>query len=228
MFTAEVDLAAPVVAWLQSRGATCIAHEVDMGAGIPDLVVGIGSPQRLRNRRRQTGPIPDAVQLALLDFCQTVRSEAEIRAWAPHGYAYLEKRALLPLRARGLLGTTQKGIRARKNPRDPFASITAVELKLSASERGFAQAFSYRLFADVSYFAIPARKVTASGMGRARELGVGLLAVHERGCDEAVEPSTTRLATPGRRRIASERVLEVSARTDGRVAGSPLRNLANA
>lgn len=225
MFAAEVELANPVVAWLHANGGSCIAHEVEVGAGVPDLVAGMGSSRNLRNRRRQADPITDTVQLALLNFCRTPRTEGELRAWAPHGFASLAKRALSPLLERALIETTAKGFRTRKHPRDPFVTLTAVELKLFATERGFAQAFSYRVFADAAYFAIPAGKVTLVAMNRARELGVGLLAVHSGGCQEIIEPSDVSLATPGRRRMASERVLAASQRTDGRRAGSPSPNM---
>lgn len=225
MFAAEVELASPVVAWLADNGGSCIGHEVEAGAGIPDLVAGMGPSNRLRNRRRQAAPVTDGVQLAVLEYCRTARTEAELRAWSPHGFSSLVKRALSPLLERALLEATPKGFRTRKRPRDPFVSLCAVELKLSASERGFSQAFSYRVFADVSYLATPSNKVTFGAMERARELGVGLLAVHPGGCDEVIEPSPASLATPGRRRVASERVLAASQRVDGRIAGSPGRNM---
>ncbi|WP_332762720.1 hypothetical protein [Pseudarthrobacter sp.] len=225
MFAAEVELASPVVAWLHENGSSCIAHEVEVGAGIPDLVAGMGPSRKLRNRRRQADPITDAVQLAVLEYCRTARTEADLRSWAPHGFASLAKRALSPLVERALLESTAKGFRALKHPLDPFVSLNAVELKLSASERGFAQAYSYRVFADASYFAVPAGKVTPVAMDRARELGIGLLAVHPSACEEVVEPSEVSLATAGRRRVASERVLAASQRTDGRIAGSRGRNL---
>lgn len=225
MFDTEVQLGAPVVAWLKAQGGSCVAHEVEVGAGIPDLVAGMGDRTALRNRRRQAAPITDPVQLSLLEYCRTARTDGELRSWAPNGFATLVRRVLTPLLELNLLSHTAQGYRTRTNPRDPFITITAVELKLVASERGFAQTYSYRLFADRSYFAVPARRVSVAAMTRARELGVGLLAVHPGRVDEIVEASRTSLVTAGRRRMASERVLAASRRTDGRVAGSPGRNV---
>ncbi|MFF2389376.1 hypothetical protein [Agromyces sp. NPDC058104] len=225
MFTSEAELAAPVAKWLHTYGGSCIAEEVEVGYGIPDIVAGVGAKQQLRNRRRQADPITDPVQLALLEFCRVTRTEDELREWAPGSYADLSRRAVRPLLASSMLTVTVTGYRARRQPRDPFDQLVAVELKLRPSERGFAQAHSYRLFAEVAYLAVPASRVTARTMGRARELGVGFLAVHQDSCDEVVEPAGRSLATPGRRRLASEQVLAASRRIDGRRAGSPARNM---
>lgn len=224
MFAAEVELGAPVIRWLRDNGGTCVAQEVAVGSGVADLVAGFGNTKDLRNRRRQAAALPDHVQLALVDFCQTSRTERELREWAPHGYSGLRTRALAPLLANGLLAETPRGVRSRRRPRDPFERIIAVELKLRGSERGFLQAFSYRVFADASYLAIPAERVNAKVMTRAREHGVGVLAVHPSHVDEVIEPDRTSLATAGRRRLASEKVLHGATLTD-RQAGAPSPSL---
>lgn len=224
MFAAETDLGAPVIRWLRDNGGTCVAQEVAAGSGVADLVAGFGTSKDLRNRRRQAAALPDHVQLALVDFCQTSRTERELRDWAPHGYSGLRTSALRPLLEQGLLTETPTGVRSRRRPRDPFERIIAVELKLRGSERGLLQAFSYRIFSDTSYLAIPAARVTAKVMSRARELGVGVLAVHDQHVDEVVEPDNTSLTTPGRRRLASEKVLHGATLTD-RQAGAPAVSL---
>jgi hypothetical protein len=224
MFVAEAELGPPVIRWLRDNGGSCVAQEVAAGSGVADLVAGFGSAKDLRNRRRQAAALPDHVQLALIDFCQTSRTERELRAWAPHGYSGLRTRAIQPLLKQGLLAVTPSGIRSRRRPRDPFERVIAVELKLRGSERGLLQAFSYRVFADAAFLAIPAVRVTPKVMARARELGVGLLAVHDQHVDEVVEPERTSLATPGRRRLASEKVLHGATLTD-RQAGAPAVSL---
>lgn len=225
MFTSEAELAAPVAKWLQTSGGSCIAEEVEVGYGIPDMVAGVGAPQQLKNRRRQADPITDPVQLALLEFCRVTRSEQELRDWAPGTFSELTRRAVQPLLKTSMLTVTVTGYRARRHPRDPFDRLVAVELKLRPSERGFAQANSYRLFAEDAFLAVPAGRVTPTALNRARVLGVGLLAVHPDSCDELVEPAPRSLATPGRRRLASEQVLAASRRLDGRRAGSPAGNM---
>jgi hypothetical protein len=225
MFIAETELARPVKSWLRSIGGTCIAEEVGVGYGVADLVAGLGNRQHLNNRRRQAGPLTDNLQLALLDFCRVSRTEIELREWAPNTYSDLMRRALRPLLDMGLIAANLTGFRTRRRPRDPFDQIVAVELKLRVSERGFSQAYAYRLFAESSYLAVPGSRIRASHVDRARDLGIGLLAVLEYGCDEVVEPDGRSLATPNRRRLATEQVLAASLRVGGPRAGSPARSL---
>lgn len=222
MFRYETEIARPVALWLKQQGAVCIGEEVEVGYGIPDMMAGIGSSQRLRNRRRQAGPVTNGVQLKLLEFCQVNRSIAELRAWAPQGYSALKQRVLKPLLEREMISQTSTGFRSRRVPRDPFDSLIAVELKLRATQQGFAQANSYRLFAESSYFAIPAARVGPKEMDQARTLGIGLLAVHENWCDEVVEPTGDRFVTAMQRRLSSELILDASRRSNGRPAGSPM------
>lgn len=222
-FANEAELAAPVEAWLEFVGSTCIGREVKVGFGIPDLVAGVGSRTSLRNRRRQARPVTHALQLAVLNYCRTSRSEVELRQWAPNGYAELNRRALTPLLHLGMLAVQNDKFRARVTPKDPFDRIIAVELKLADVTRGLAQAYSYRAFADVSYLALPARRVTLELMDRARVIGVGVLAVHADFAEEIVEPDTNSYATAGRRRMASEYTMAAHADSDFRVAGAPRR-----
>lgn len=225
MFETEAQLAAPVEEWLTSVGSSCIAREVEVGFGVPDLVAGVGDRQALRNRRRQAAPITETVQLSLLEFCRTARSEDELRRWAPHGYSSLLRRAITPLVERGLLSVRGGSARARSHPKDPFEHLIAVELKLSDVRRGLAQAYAYRAFAEVSYLALPAQRLSQESMQRARHIGVGLLAIHAGTVEEAVEPPGRSLATPGRRRMASEQTLEASLHSSTRQAGSPRSNM---
>ncbi|WP_218682016.1 hypothetical protein [Microbacterium sp. BF1] len=225
MFTAETELGRPVASWLRSTGGVCIAEEVAVGYGVPDMVAGVGERRQLSNRRRQVGPVTDTLQLALLEYCRTSRTEDELREWAPGAYSDLLRRALRPLLEQELLTATLTGYRARRQPRDPFERLVAVELKLRVSERGFAQAYAYRLFAESSYLAVPAARIRPVHMERARHLGIGLLAVFDDRCEEVVEPEERSLVTPNRRRLASEQVLAASLRVDGPRAGAPARSL---
>jgi len=222
-FSTETELAAPVEAWLAFMGSTCVGREVEVGFGIPDLVGGVGSRTALRNRRRQARPVTQALQLAVLDFCQTSRSEAELREWAPNGFSELNRRALKPLLGFGMLSTQNNKLRARVAPKDPFERIIAVELKLADATRGLAQAYAYRAFADVSYLALPAHRISAELMDRARAIGVGLLAVHRELVEEIVEPDGDSYATAGRRRMASEYTMAAHADAASRTAGAPRR-----
>jgi len=227
MFSAEVELAKPVEQWLRRQGSSCVAHEVVSDYGIPDLVAGVGAPELLKRRRRQSLPITDPSQLAFIEFCQIRRTEQEVRDWAPRRYASFASRTLEPLLNLGILHENSTGVRSRKNILDPFDSLIAVELKLTASKRGFAQALSYRLFAEKSYFAVPATKISKLSEQRARELGLGLLGVTEFGCEVVVPPSEESIATKTRRRVTSERLIEASRDRTGRRAGSPLRSAEN-
>ncbi|WP_448812090.1 hypothetical protein [Agromyces bauzanensis] len=222
-FATETELAPPVEAWLEGIGSSCIGREVEVGFGVPDLVAGVGSRTSLRNRRRQARPVTQSLHLAVLDFCRTPRSETELREWAPNGYSELNRRALKPLLGRGMLVFRNEKLRARVAPKDPFERIIAVELKLADAKRGLAQAHAYRAFADVSYLALPARRITPELMERARAIGVGLLAVHTGLVEEIVEPDADSYATAGRRRMASEHTMAAHADAALRSAGAPRR-----
>lgn len=216
-------MAHPVVRWLRDRGGSCVAHEVRASVGVADLVAGVGPVRRLQNRRRQAPPVTVSLQLQLLEFCATTRTEDELRHWAPRGMSDLRRSAIQPLVAAQMLVERSPGRwRARRRPADPFDVLIAVELKLSDVTRGIGQAFSYRAFAEASYLALPAPRVGASAMETARRHGVGLLAVFPNRVDEVVEPEAGHTAFAWRRRIAAERVLEAS--TDSsRLAGSAPR-----
>jgi hypothetical protein len=222
-FATETQLAPPVEAWLVGIGSTCIGREVEVGFGVPDLVAGVGSWASLRNRRRQARPVTQSLHLAVLDFCRTPRSEADLREWAPNGYSELSRRALKPLLSGGMLVFRNEVFRARVAPKDPFERIVAVELKLTDGKRGLAQAHAYRAFADLSYLALPAHRITPGLMESARTIGVGLLAVHTGLVEEAVEPDTDSYATAGRRRMASEHTMAAHADGAQRSAGAPRR-----
>lgn len=223
-FTAETELAAPVEAWLASVGSTCIGREVEVGFGIPDLVAGVGTVRALRNRRRQAQPLTRPVELDLLEYCYTSRSADELRKWAPHGYSELKRRTLVPLIKAGKITESQGKFRARVRPKDPFDRLIAVELKLGDIKRGISQAYAYRAFADVSYLAVPAHRLSPEIMQRCRSVGIGLLAVHKRLVEEIVRPDAESYATPGRRRMASEHTMAANNDSAGRIAGAPRRS----
>lgn len=222
-FAAESDLAPHVEAWLQSIGSSCVGREVEVGFGIPDLVGGVGSRTSLRNRRRQSRPILHPLHLAVLEFCRLGRSEADLREWYGSNFSDLSRRVLRPLREHDLLTLQNGKFRSRVAPKDPFDRLVAVELKLSDVTRGLAQAHAYRAFAESSYLALPAHRISAQVMDRARAIGVGLLAVHLGLVEEVVEPDVRSHATPKRRRMASEQTLAASAESKHRVAGAPRR-----
>ncbi len=222
-FTAETDMAPLVERWLETIGSVCIGREVEVGFGIPDLVAGVGDRAALRNRRRQAQPVTQSLQLALLDFCRVSRSESDLREWAPSGFSELKRQALQPLMKRELVLVRNGKFRARVAPRDPFDTLVAVELKLADATRGLAQAHAYRVFADISYLALPARRVSSSVMDRARSIGVGILAVHPGLVEEVVCPDPASFATAGRRRMASEYTLAAHADGASRLAGAPKR-----
>lgn len=220
-FATESDLAPHVEAWLQSIGSSCVGREVEVGFGIPDLVGGVGTRTSLRNRRRQSRPVLQPLQLAVLEFCRRARSEIEVREWYGGNYSELARRALRPLLEHEMLVLRNGKFRARVTPKDPFERLVAVELKLSDVTRGLAQAHSYRAFAESSYLALPAHRISPAVMDRARSVGVGLLAVHLDLVEEVVEPDQSSHATAKRRRMASEHTLAASGPGEHRVAGAP-------
>lgn len=227
-FVAESDLAPHVEAWLQSIGSSCIGREVAVGFGIPDLVAGVGKRTSLRNRRRQARPILQPLQLEVLEYCRKGRTELELREWFDRSYADLNRRALRPLLEHQMLILRSGKFRARVSPKDPFERLVAVELKLSDVTRGLAQAYAYRAFAESSYLALPAHRISPDVTERARVIGVGLLAVHIGLVEVIVEPDGSSHATAKRRRMASERTLAASAQGEHRVAGSPRRRQVSA
>ncbi|MEX8058479.1 hypothetical protein [Microbacterium sp. 16-032] len=224
-FAAESDLAPHVEAWLQSIGSSCVGREVEVGFGIPDLVGGVGSRSSLRNRRRQSRPILQPLQLAVLEYCRTARTEDELRKWYGGSNSELSRRGLRPLLDNDLLTLRNGKFRSRVAPKDPFERLVAVELKLSDVTRGLAQAHAYRAFAEAAYLALPAHRVSPAVMERARTIGVGLLAVHLGLVEEVVEPDIRSHATSKRRRMASEHTLAAAEDRDNRQAGAPAANM---
>lgn len=225
MFVREVDMAAPVARWLQLVGGSCVGHEVTVGYGVADLVAGLGDGARLRNRRRQAGPVAKFIQLAVLEFCTSCRTLDDLREWAPRGLSSLRREALDPLLDQGLLVLAGSRYRTRVRPKDPFDELIAVELKLRDARRGIAQANAYRTFADRSYLALPRERIRSDTLDAARQAGVGLLAVGPSEVEVFVAAPDQSTSTPARRRIASERVLEASM-DSARLGGSQSPSLA--
>jgi hypothetical protein len=216
----EADLSDPVERWLLRNGYRRIGHEVDAGVGVPDLVAGVATSAELRRRTRQTGPIVDPLQLVLLDFCATPRTEADLRSWAPNGYSALVHKAIIPLTQSGLLVERKNGIQASKQIHDPFSKLVAIELKLNDTTRGLRQAHSYRAFADAAYLAMPARRFNSAVVTTAKGIGVGLLGIDDRDVFELLKPDERSQATPLRRRVASERTLAAHGNKNQPRAGS--------
>lgn len=242
-FTAEAELGSPVRAWLSGATAGlsgCVLHdvaivadEIDAGAGIADIVAGHTTTRQLPLRRAITDP----TTLRLLEFTKTPTPESQLRAWAPHGWRGLRQRTVAPAIAAALL-TVDETEAPRTNfdepvytaaldVDDPFESLTAVELKLRDWRRAIAQAGRYRLWAERSYVAMPAQRLTEATITEALRNGVGLLAVHgspgEASVTLVLEAPTAAPLQPQRRRWASEQVFSSAREPSTRRAGTPIR-----
>jgi len=223
-FTAESQLAEPVRAWLRDQpGVLAVGDEIDAGSGIADLVAGCSDELALPTRAAFSG----STATRLLELTQETMSEADLRSWAPHGWRSLNQRFVLPLVGDGLLTVAtdddETTYTAAVIATDPFTSLVAVELKLRDWRRGVAQAGRYRLFAERSYVALPAGRMSDSLVAEARRNQVGVLAVtiHE---VTVVEPAPVAgPLQPLRRRWASEQLLASLRCPSQRVAGSPIR-----
>jgi hypothetical protein len=229
-FTVEAELAAPVRAWLNTlSGVVAVGDEVDGGAGIADLVAGTAATPLMPTR----APFPTPMATRLLERLQCPATREELADWAPHGWRALHDRTLEPLLALGLvealpgndpLPQAGQAYRARVSAADPFSSLIAVELKLKDWRRAIAQAGRYRLFAERSYVALPAERVTDQVVTLARRNRVGVLAVPARGRVRLVEDAEAGVPLqPTRRRWASEQVLAAVTSPSPRPAGSPIR-----
>lgn len=220
VFQLETDLASFVEQWLRSQGASCVAHEVEAGFGVPDLMGGIGSAAALRARRRLAAPIPDSLQLRLLQFCQRPRSVDELRRWAPTGFSTLRKRALEPLVEALLLRLEDAAVSAVVDLTVPFETTVAVELKLRPSKRGLRQAHGYRAVAEQVFLAVPAQTATTTLQVQAQENGLGLLSVAHNGVAVMTAPAPPLGVAQRQRMLVSERILAAAA-DHGRVGGTP-------
>lgn len=220
----EADLGEPIRAWLQRESFFRVAEEVDSEKGIADFVVGVARPAVVARRLSECRPVPDALQLALLDRLSSPVSECELRAWAPWGWQGLKGRALGPLLDVGLIAMTADGrYVATAVPEAPFSSLIAIELKLRDARRGLAQAARYRLFAHQAYLAIPVRRVSERALFEAKMHRVGIIGIHSPTCVEVVldAPRDCPLQ-PTRHRLMMERLLAAQLVPSPRSAGSPL------
>ena len=223
-FTAEWQLAAPVRAWLRAQpGVLAVGDEIDAGSGIADLVAGCSDELVLPTR----AAFPDSTATRLLELTQETVSEADLRVWAPHGWRSLNQRIVRPLVVDGLLTVAadddETTYTATVNATDPFTSLVAVELKLRDWRRGVAQAGRYRLFAERSYVALPAERISEGLVAEARRNQVGVLAVTVHDVT-IVEPAPVAgPLQPQRRRWASEQLLATLRHPSERGAGSPIR-----
>ena len=221
-FRAESELAAPVEAWLHSRGASCVGHEVEIGVGVPDLVGGMGSEVALRRRRALAPPVPDSLQLRLLQYCQQSKSLAELREWAPSGYSTLRRRALEPLVDATLMQVEAGLATATVELPDPFDCTVAVELKLRVGARGLRQAHGYRAVAQQVFLAVPLCELSPVLVAAAAEHNLGLLAVCGATTAQVLEPAPALGVARRRSALVAERILAAAA-DGGRVGGTPRR-----
>lgn len=225
-FTAEVQLAEPVRAWLSAQdGIVAVGEEVDAGRGVADLVAGFSSDSRLPTRSTFANPLA----LSVLDKTQEPIMESHLRAWAPYGWRSLERQVVEPLVADGHLEVFYSEVesaplyRATLDAADPFTSLLAVELKLKDWRRAVAQAGRYRLFAERSFVAIPVTVMSAKLEAEALRNRVGLLTINSVGSvDVALEAPMSWPLQPLRRRWAAEQLLSAVRAPGTRVAGSPI------
>lgn len=225
-FHAEVDLAEHVRAWLTAqRDVVGVGDEINAGSGIADLVAGCATDQALPTRPTLLNPLA----VHVMEAAQNSVAEDDLRRWAPHGWRSLHRRVLEPLLAGGQLTMTRDSndlpsYTAAVVATDPFSSLIAVELKLRDWRRAVAQAGRYRLFAERAFLGMPAHRMTLSLQSEARRNHVGVLAVHDSGHVEMVEPAPRAVPLqPSRRRWASEQLLSALRDPGARTAGSPIR-----
>lgn len=225
-FAAEIELAPAVRTWLLGLPTTShVVDEVDAGAGIADLV-GAYAPTSSPLSRPA---IDNQVTLRLLDLLQVPTPESYLRTWAPYGWSGLKRRVLAPGLDQGWL-TCEAGddpIYAATAPvADPFEHLVAVELKLRDWRRGIAQAGRYRLWAEQSYVALPASRLSLTVLNEAERNRVGVLVIHGSPADATVEVASTATTCqplqPQRRRWAAEQVLGALHSPSPRAAGAPI------
>lgn len=219
-FRREVELGPHVISWL---GSFCevVAEEVDAGHGIADLVGGVSGPTYLDVDPESL--VIDELQLLLMQRCATGAHIDELREWAPWGWRGLCRRALEPLVDRGLLVTDGDVITTVAEPRNPFVEVVAVELKLRDWRRGLAQAGGYRLFANRTYLALPAERVTPETCAEAERNLVGVLAIDYQGDVEvAAECVSREPLRPRGRDLVVQRALAGAAAPGTRRAGATI------
>lgn len=222
-FTREEQLGPVVSAWLlETEYGDTVAEEIDTGVGIADLVAGTRHPIRADREA-----VTDSLHLRVLEVTQSVTTEEDLRVWAPQGWRSLQRRAVGPLLERGHLSRLTDGdtirYQALVDVDDPFVKLTAVELKLHDWRRAIAQAGRYRLFAERSFVALPARRVTEAVVTEAARNLVGVLAIDpQHGVTVAREAESETPMQPQRRRVTSEQLLASTTNPSPRRAGAPL------
>jgi hypothetical protein len=225
-FNAEAQLGQAVHTWLKTgRDIVSIVDEVDAGTGIADVVAAHSHSFSLPRRRAVANPL----QLRVLELTQDPTPESVLRAWAPQGWRGLRHRVVELVDA-GYLAVEPGDdplYTATVDVTDPYTQLTAVELKLRDWRRAIAQAGRYRLWAERSFIALPADRVTDAVTTEALRNRVGVLAVH--GSAEAawvssvLDSPTAQALQPQRRRWAAERVLAQVREPSARPAGAPIR-----
>jgi hypothetical protein len=193
-FRLELDMAAPVYAWLR-RNQLNVKCEFALPWGICDLV-GVSFNERrsqLRLAHGQAHSVGTPRRLSLLHKIPDVKSRRSItlRRLRSEFNGILSNEALKHelhyLIRTNFVQTPKSGFFQSVNGWAPLHDrIVAVELKLNRIHEAFEQAYSNRAFASESYVALPSR--TAHRLirtGRAdlfRRSGVGILAVGARSC----------------------------------------------
>lgn len=220
-FRYETDLAEPVRHWL-GLWTDLVVEELRVQK-IADLVgAHEATPGAAERRISEARPVLVPVQLALLEYCTTDRSDDQLRRWAPHGWRSLRDRAILPLVDSGCLSYDGRAARTLVSVRDPFASLVAVELKLRDWRSALCQAVSYGSFAEYSFVALPSRAIRDEAVTQARRNGIGVLSVSDR-VETVVAAQCRDVLQPLRRRLASELVLEEHTKSGSpRRAGAPI------
>jgi hypothetical protein len=225
-FAAEVELAPAVREWLRSLPSVShVVDEIDAGAGIADLV-GAHAPSPASLDRPVIG---DPVAVQVLELLQTPTAESYLRTWAPHGWSGLKQRVLTRGLDEGWL-TCEAGndptYAAARPVADPFAHLIAVELKLRDWRRGIGQAGRYRLWAEETFVALPAARLSSLVLAEATRNRVGVLAVHgtlgHATVEVAAAAETCEPLQPQRRRWAAEQVLGALHSPSLRTAGAPI------
>lgn len=151
--------------------------EVPSLLGIADVILARTDPLQLE--RRIASELPAVL----------TQSGAQAVAGIANGQDLTERvRAVRHLRASGHI--REVGGRLALSPalRDAYTDIIAVELKLDDWRRADAQAERYRTYADRSYVALPAERITAKIEEFFSRGSVGLIAVEE----------TARIVVPAR------------------------------
>lgn len=220
-FEREVELGPHVHRWL-ARFCTEVVEELDSDAGVADLVGAVLAPSAA-DAAIDVTPVVDVLQLSVLDRCSSGATEQELREWAPSGWRRLRSRAVDPLVDLGMITVSDGWFHTATQPSNPFDELVAVELKLRAWNRGIAQAGAYRTFANRTWVAVPAARITAALIGHAAHNTVGVLAIHRDGSIEEIAAASSRKPLrPRSAEVVAQRILARRGEPAPRPAGSSI------